>query len=370
MNADIAAAQRIVRLTPLADVLALLARVLPAASREAPLAEARGHILADDVVATATRPLAPLAGRDGWAVDADATRDAGPYAPMVLQPSAQRIDAFTPLPPNTDAVAPIDAVSVMGGMMQIMSPVAPGEGVLPKAGDIEAGVILRGAGMRLRAIDVAALTTAGVANVSIRVPRIHLAIARSDDPIQQSVARFLVETMETAGASMHIGADLDSALCDDTVDAVIGIGGTGTGRDDRSITTLTRAGTLTCHGIGLLPGETAAIGETGKRPVLLVPGRIDAALACWLTLAQPLLARLSGCVESELTFSAPLSRKITSTIGMAEVIPVRQDDGTITPLASGMLPLQALMQADGWILVPADSEGYPAGTAVQVRPLP
>jgi molybdopterin biosynthesis enzyme len=33
------------------------------------------------------------------------------------------------------------------------------------------------------------------------------------------------------------------------------------------------------------------------------------------------------------------------------------------------VPLTALAQADGWILVPADSEGYPPGTEVMVRPL-
>jgi len=38
-------------------------------------------------------------------------------------------------------------------------------------------------------------------------------------------------------------------------------------------------------------------------------------------------------------------------------------------LASGYLSLTALSGADGWMLVPADSEGYPAATQVAVRPL-
>jgi molybdopterin molybdotransferase len=55
---------------------------------------------------------------------------------------------------------------------------------------------------------------------------------------------------------------------------------------------------------------------------------------------------------------------------MAEVVPVRCRDGKAEPIASGYLPAQAIAQADGWILVPADSEGYPAGAHVMVRPLP
>ena len=68
--------------------------------------------------------------------------------------------------------------------------------------------------------------------------------------------------------------------------------------------------------------------------------------------------------------TARLSRKVTSAIGIAEMIPVRRDGGEVEPLASGYLPLQALARADGWILVAADSEGHPAGTVVSVRPLP
>ena len=40
------------------------------------------------------------------------------------------------------------------------------------------------------------------------------------------------------------------------------------------------------------------------------------------------------------------------------------------PLASEYLSVAALANADGWLLIPADSEGHPAGTRVTVRALP
>src|SRR5689334_17851225 len=116
MNADRPAAQRIARLTPLADVLVLLDRLSPVTAQDVPVAEALGHVLAADAISPQAMPPVALAARDGWAVEADTTRDAGPYAPMMLPPSTQRIDAFAPMPAGTDAVAPIDAVTVMGGM--------------------------------------------------------------------------------------------------------------------------------------------------------------------------------------------------------------------------------------------------------------
>jgi len=370
MNADRPATQRIARLTPLADVLALLDEIAPVTAQDIAITQALGRVLAADAVTKEAIPPVALAARDGWAVEADTTRDAGPYAPIMLQSPAQRIDAFAPMPPGTDAVAPVDAVTVIGGIMQIMAPVGPGEGMLPQGGDAEAGAVLCKAGMLLRTIDIASLAALGLTQVRIRVPRIHLVLARRDDAILQMVGHFLTSVATAAGANVTLTGDLDAVLRDRDIHAVIGIGGTGSGRNDDAVTTLSRAGTLTCHGIGLSPGETAAFGQVDSRPVLLIPGRLDAALACWLTLVQPMIAKLSNAKTSAFATSAALSRKITSTIGLADVVPVRRDGDTITPLASGLLPLQTLAQADGWILIPAESEGYPAGTVVQVRPLP
>ena len=68
--------------------------------------------------------------------------------------------------------------------------------------------------------------------------------------------------------------------------------------------------------------------------------------------------------------SIELGRKVASPLGLAEVVPVRRRAGKVEPLAGGYLPLQALARAEGWILIPADSEGHPAGTRVTVRPWP
>ena len=106
------------------------------------------------------------------------------------------------------------------------------------------------------------------------------------------------------------------------------------------------------------------------RPVLLLPGRIDAALAVWLLLGRPMLARLAGSREEPLAASATLTRKVASHLGLAEIIPVRLRDGQAEPLGSGYLPLQTMAQADGWILVAADREGHPAGATVMVTPWP
>ena len=66
----------------------------------------------------------------------------------------------------------------------------------------------------------------------------------------------------------------------------------------------------------------------------------------------------------------PLKRKVTSTIGLAELVPVNCAAGVAEPLASGYLSLESLARSDGWIVVPAESEGFAAGTPVAVRSWP
>jgi molybdopterin biosynthesis enzyme len=370
MNADTAMIQHIGRLTPLADVLAMIARCTSVEAREIATAEAGGLVLAADVVSPHAIPATPMALRDGWAVLAEATRDAGPYAPMPLNPPPQRIDAFAPLPPNTDAIAPPDAVTIAGGLLQIAAPVAPGEGVLAKSGDASQNSVLLAEGKRLRSSDIAALMAAGVTRLQVRAPR--LRVVNTKPGVLEPATQFVAKAAEAAGASVSVETDgnLEGAFRAGAVDAVIGIGGTGSGRKDRSVIALSRSGTLHCHGVGLMPGDTSAFGHVEGRPALLLPGRVDAAVASWLMLGRTLLARLAGGEARDTVQSVKLARKVTSTIGIAEFVPLRLSDDGAMPLASGFVSLQHLVQADGWMLVPAESEGHPAGTLVAMRPLP
>jgi molybdopterin biosynthesis enzyme len=130
------------------------------------------------------------------------------------------------------------------------------------------------------------------------------------------------------------------------------------------------AGEVTVRGVALTPGETTTFGMVEHRPVLLVPGRLDAALAVWLTLGRHGVARLTGGFDDLQGTLALLTRKHASPLGLAEVVPVHQSGDQAEPIASGYWPLQAIARANGWILVPGDSEGYPAGAEVVVRALP
>ena len=65
-----------------------------------------------------------------------------------------------------------------------------------------------------------------------------------------------------------------------------------------------------------------------------------------------------------------LTRKIASTVGIAEVVPVRRKAEGVEPLASGHWPMQALTRADGWVLVPAGERRLCAGRAARDAGVP
>jgi molybdopterin molybdotransferase len=63
----------------------------------------------------------------------------------------------------------------------------------------------------------------------------------------------------------------------------------------------------------------------------------------------------------------PLARKIVSTVGRLDCMRVRVVEGRAEPLAiAGASILTSTTRADGFVLVPPDSEGYPPGAEVGV----
>jgi molybdopterin molybdotransferase len=366
--------QRIARLMPLDDVMRRIAeRVHPVTPREMRAAAALGATLAQDIVVAELHPAAPLALIDGWAVHAESTADAGPYAPAVL-PQLREVAVGEALYDDSDAVAPLEAVTWRGGNGEVHVAMTPGEGVLMPGTDAGVGEVLGQTGHRLRAVDVVAMQALGIAGARVRKPRIRVARAgKGRNDIADAIADWLAYAIAADGGepvATRPGGEVEALLTGGGVDAVAMIGGTGAGGRDDTVHALARTGSVEAHGIALLPGETAAFGVANSRPVLLMPGRLDATVAVWPLIGQAILARLRGGTESLASLKSTLIGKITSTVGLTELVLVRQVGDGVEPLASKYLPLATLAQADGWIVIPAASEGLPPGARITVCPLP
>ncbi len=337
--------QRIARLTPLADVLSSFDIGVGAVEpRDETIANALGKTLAADVAAPSLRPEAALALRDGYAVRADATTDATSYTPLPLSPAPPRIGTGERMPPDTDAVAALDAISMqaqdVAGARRRRSRRRRAAGRRRcRAGHRPENDRRAAAQDRRRRIARArhrarADPRAAPARGARRRRRDHRRGGSADRQCNRGGRR----RRDAVGGAQ---CALEAALHHEGADAIVAIGGTGSGATDTSVRTLERAGKVAFHGIGITPGETTAFGYVGARPVLLLPGRLDAALAGWLTVGRRMLARLAFRLIEEQPFNAELSRKIASPLGLAEVVPVRRRGFRIEPLASHYLPMQS-----------------------------
>jgi molybdopterin molybdotransferase len=373
MTAPAEPLQRITVLTPIAEIVSRLgAVVLPVVAKDVAPLDAAGFTLAADAVAAADWPPQASALSDGWAVAAESVSGASSYAPVVLNPVPQWVNAGQPMPAGTDAVLPVDALTIADGYVEVFAPAAHGEGVLPARGHATASAIVYSSGSRVRATDAAIMAGLNLRAVSVRVPRVKIVSVNVPSTGIDVIAPLVAAAVLAQGSLPEIVQRMtfDDLLKQPDCDAVVAIGGTGSGTNDSAVKALARIGNVAVHGFAISPGQTAALGSAGKCPVLLLPGRLDAALAVFIATGRSLLGRLTGCAAQEPGVPMRLAKKITSAVGLTDIVFVRSGDGVADPLGNGFFPLHAMAQADGWILIPPASEGLPAGATVEVRPLP
>ncbi|MBN8921426.1 MAG: molybdopterin-binding protein, partial [Rhizobiales bacterium] len=165
-----------------------------------------------------------------------------------------------------------------------------------------------------------------IREITVREPMLTVvSVNRQTAAGDDTVSPLIAAAAEALGARAHIvrasvaAGALENALRDGSADAVVTIGGTGEGRGDRAVAVTGGYGAVALHGMAIRRGETAALASVGARPVLMLPGRLDAALAVWLLVGRPMIARLTGFSGTGRTFTAPLTRKLVSSIGLADV---------------------------------------------------
>jgi molybdopterin molybdotransferase len=118
------------------------------------------------------------------------------------------------------------------------------------------------------------------------------------------------------------------------------------------------------------PSSPAGMGRLQHRLVFLLPGNPVSCLCAYVFFAGRAIRSLGGRSKDwpYRTISLPLSRKLVSTVGRVDYARVLVHGGMAEPLAiSGAAILSSTTRADGFVVVPGDSEGYPPGEHVTVH---
>lgn len=356
-----------------AALRALLDGASPVVPCFVPLDRATGRIAAAMPPVPAL-PVTDIAAIDGWACRALDLMGASPYSPLTLSVAPVRVEAGDPMPAGTDCLLPPDLVDCSTPVMLAVGEAAPGQGVRRKGEDIAAGRPPILEGETIRAADLLVARVAGLDSLAVRSPRVRVidVAAANHETVSThlvcesiTAVNAVVAAIETtARDAASIAAALDGEACD----LLVLVGGTGDGKADATAEALARRGVLIAHRLALRPGATIAIGRLGGTPVIALPGLPDGAFAGFLALVRPILDHLAGR-SARQAISLPLSQKISSTVGLCEIVLLGRENDMWRPLAIGDFSLEAMRLADAWLAVPGDCEGYAADTPVSATTL-
>jgi molybdopterin molybdotransferase len=374
-----------------------------------PLADALHRVPAAPVTAPHALPGFARSTVDGYAVRAADTYGVSESLPGYLQVTgAVRMGAEPDvtvgpgtaasmptggvLPPGSDAVVMIEYTQqAMPGTIEVVRPVAPGDGLVRADEDAAPGAELVPAGRPLRAQDLGMLAAAGVTGVSVHArPRVTV-LSTGDEvvppgtaalrpgQVRDASAAALAAMVADAGGEPVPGGivpddpealerALRAALGDS--DLIVISAGSSVGARDETAGVVARLGEpgIWCHGLAIKPGKPTLLADCGGVPVIGLPGNPRSALVVFRLLGVPLVRLVGGCITPppEPVARARLARDLASATGRLDVVQVRVAGGVATPVFGLSALLSVLTAADGYVIVPEEATGLDAGAEVEV----
>lgn len=374
---------------------------------------AAGRRLAGPVFAAVDVPGFDRAAMDGYAVRADETYGAGlynelpfqlvgralpgaGYAGRVERGQAVQIMTGAPLPLGADAVAVAESARLAEGVVYITEAVSPGKNVGRLGEDVRACAVLLAPPRTLRPQDIAVCIGSGVPTLEVcRQPRVAILATGNEllpagstpsgERIVDTNSVMLAELTTREGGQaidrlqnggFAILPDNRAVLRDalrsaaERADCVLLCGGSSVGVEDDAPGIVRELGELPIHGLALRPASPAGLGFVAGKPVFLMPGNPVSCLCAFDLFVGRAIRRLGGRPNDAPAriVSARLASNLSSAIGRVDYVRVRFiAPDAIEPLAiGGAAILTSTVRADGYVVVPKDLEGYPAGAIVDV----
>jgi molybdopterin molybdotransferase len=368
------------------------------------LQEAHGRVLAGPILSSIDVPAFDRSAMDGFALKAEETVGAGDYNPLpfsvigVSMPGrsfdgdlgngqAVRIMTGAPIPVGADAVVPAEFATEKDGTVEIVDAVPTLKHIGRTGEDVQSGSMLLEVGHRLRPQDCGLIASIGQEEVSvIRQPRVRIVVT-GNELAEPGVERSPFQIYEAnshvvSGLIPRDGGVIESRVrCEDDrdsirdaitasgADVILISGGSSVGSEDHAPGLVAELGELPIHGVAMRPSSPAGVGRIGAELIFLLPGNPVSCLCAYDFFAGRAIRRLAGRSADwpYQKVQGELASKIVSQVGRVDYCRVRITDGKVEPLAlSGASILSSTTRANGFVIVPPQSEGAAAGTQVEV----
>jgi molybdopterin molybdotransferase len=322
-----------VALMPVAQALALVLReASPLPADAAPLAQAHGRVLADDLAALRTQPPDDVSAMDGYAVRAqDVARvparlkligevAAGrPFAGTIGGGEAARIFTGGVMPHGADTVVIQEHTERGDDTVVVGKPTGKGRNVRPQGLDFTAGAVLLRRGRRLSDRDLALAAAMNHPTVRVhRRPKVAV-LATGDELVMPGVTpgpgqivysngfatialarREGCETVDLGIAPDSLPETVAAIRRASGADILVTSGGASVGDHDLVQQALAGEGlALSFWKIAMRPGRPMLHGRLGAMHVLGLPGNPVSAYVCAFLFLVPLIRRLMGRTDVE-----------------------------------------------------------------------
>jgi molybdopterin molybdotransferase len=374
---------------------------------------ALGRVLAAAPRSPINLPTFPRSTMDGYAVRAADTFGASQSLPAYLTSigtvpmgsappftieAQQAAVIYTGgmLPPGADAVVMVERTQSLGDdQIEVLAPVAPGENLVQIGEDVAQDDAILPVGHRLRPADIGGLMAVGILTVEVAAPPRIALLTGGDELVSPDVTpgpgqvrdvntytlTALVQSVGGTAEFLGIASDsLDDLAARarfgvENADMLILTAGSSISTRDLTrqvIESLGKPGILQ-HGLAVKPGKPTIIAACNNKPVIGLPGNPVSALLVARQIVVPIIQRMLGQEATPTaTIRATLSANVASTTGREDTVPVRllERDGQwiAEPIFGKSNLIYTLVNADGVIEIPLNSNGLKTGVEVEVYP--
>lgn len=370
------------------------------------LFDSLGRILASDILSDRDYPPFHRSIRDGYAVRSADIHEGATLrcigelkagdTPSLAVTSGTCIQIMTgaALPEGSDAIVMVEHTQQTGDQVIVKRPVRPGQHVVRRGSEQQAGEVAVAAGKRMQFVEIAAAAQVGAANVSVRrKPRIAI-LSTGDEvvnldgapgPFQirnSNSASLAAQVSQSGGQPVMLGNaedqldDLRAKIKEGLqADALILSGGVSMGKYDLVEPVLKELGAeFVFDAVAIRPGKPVVFAICQSKPVFGLPGNPVSTMVTFELFARPAIELLSGEAPRELTsFEAILAETVTEKPGLTHFLPAVLGWPNLSPRVMA-LPWQgsgdivAMYRANCLLIVPADRERIESGERVHVLP--
>jgi molybdopterin molybdotransferase len=400
---------------PADEVRRLIGDLAPLGTEKVSLESCVGRSLSGNVAAADDLPPFRRSTVDGYAVRGLETTGASSSSPAYLKLAGEvlvgrealddpppgscvRIPTGGMVPPSADAVVMVEYTRELPGcLVEVSGSVAPGENVVQRGEDAEKGRPVLARGTILRPADVGILAGLGVTAVPV-FRRVRVAILSTGDELVEpratpgpgqvrNVNQYSLHAHVTAcGAEPHLlGLSPDDAVEIEgrmrqglgLADMLIVSGGSSVGVRDMTADIIGKLGKpgVLVHGVAVRPGKPTIVGRVGEKWVFGLPGHPVSAMVAFANFVAPALRALAGVAgDDDPPVPARLVDNVHSKPGREDYVQVSLRHGSegleAVPIFKKSGMVTTLTESDGWIVIPAASEGLEGGEMVLVRRYP